>query len=263
MRFFSKNKVQPLVAQSVHWVGPLLILAGLLAFRQPTDDNPVRALAERVAQFYTRARLEKVYLHLDRPVYGTGETIWFSAYLVDGLRHRPDSLSKILYVELLSPQRRVVARRTLRIAEVGITNGDIELDDSLRAGTYALRAYTNWMRNAGPSFFYERQLQVWPASPDQPAAAPAPLTTTRATTAQKTIGSKVDVQFSPKGARWWRACRPWWPLRRRRPPGAARPSAGSCSMGKTSPWGRPSKASTWAWGISASRPRLARPTTPA
>jgi hypothetical protein len=61
-------------------------------------------LAERVAAFYATAKPEKVYLHLDRPVYGTGETIWFNAYLVDALRHRPDSLSKILYVELLSPQ---------------------------------------------------------------------------------------------------------------------------------------------------------------
>jgi hypothetical protein len=200
MRFFNKNSTQPLAGQAVRWGLPLLALGGLLAFRQPTDDNPVRVLAERVAQFYARAKLEKVYLHLDRPVYGTGETIWFSGYIVDGLRHRPDSLSKILYVELLSPQRRLVARRTLRVAEVGLANGDIELDDSLRAGTYVLRAYTNWMRNAGPNFFYERQLQVWPASPDQPAAAPTPLgTSTRATTAQKTIGSKVDVQFFPEG----------------------------------------------------------------
>ncbi|RYY09951.1 MAG: hypothetical protein EOO36_21375, partial [Cytophagaceae bacterium] len=157
MRFFSKNKTQPLAAQTVRWLVPLVVLAGILAFRQPTDDNPVRVLAERVAQFYNRAKLEKVYLQLDRPVYGTGETIWFSAYIVDGLRHRPDSLSKILYVELLSPQRSLVARRTLRVEPGGLTNGDIELDDSLRAGTYVLRAYTNWMRNAGPSFFYERQ----------------------------------------------------------------------------------------------------------
>ncbi|RZK47153.1 MAG: hypothetical protein EOO59_18215, partial [Hymenobacter sp.] len=198
MRFFSKSKTQSFAAQSVRWLAPLLVLAGLLAFRQPTDDNPVRVLAERVAQFYARAKPEKVYLQLDRPVYGTGETIWFSGYIVDGLRHRPDSLSKILYVELLSPQRQLVARRTLRVEPGGLANGDIELDDSLRAGTYVLRAYTNWMRNAGPSFFYERQLQVWPASPDEPAAAPAPLTTTRSS-AQKTIGSKVDVQFFPEG----------------------------------------------------------------
>lgn len=199
MKFFEIEKKQPLATQAVRWLAPLL--AGLAAFRLPADDNPVRVLAERVAAFYASAKPEKVYLQLDRPVYGTGETIWFSAYIVDGLRHRPDSLSKILHVELLSPQRRVVARRTLRVAPGGLANGDLELDDSLRAGTYLLRAYTNWMRNGGPNLFYQRQLQVWPASPNQPdAAASAPLSG-RPTAAQKSavVLGKVDVQFFPEG----------------------------------------------------------------
>jgi hypothetical protein len=201
MRFFNRDRKQPLATQAVRWLAPLLALAGLAAFRQPTDDNPVRVLAERVAAFYASTKPEKVYLQLDRPVYGTGETIWFSAYIVDGLRHRPDSLSKILYVELLSPQRRLVARRTLRVEPGGLANGDIELDDSLRAGTYLLRAYTNWMRNGAPNLFYQRQLQVWPASPEQPtAAASAPLSG-RPTAAQKSavVMGKVDVQFFPEG----------------------------------------------------------------
>jgi hypothetical protein len=200
MRFFPKSK-QLSGSLAARWLAPLLALGGLAAFRLPADDNPVRVLAERVAAFYATARPEKVYLHLDRPVYGTGETIWFNAYLVDALRHRPDSLSKVLYVELLSPQRQLVARRTLRVAPGGLANGDIELDDSLRAGTYLLRAYTNWMRNQGPSFFYQRQLQVWPAAPkDSDAGGTTPaLTTSRATAAQKTTAGKVDVQFFPEG----------------------------------------------------------------
>jgi hypothetical protein len=199
MRFFKQNK-QLAANQYVRWLAPLLALGGLAAFRLPADDNPVRVLAERVAVFYANAKPEKVYLHLDRPVYGTGETIWFNAYLVDALRHRPDSLSKVLYVDLLSPQRQVVARRTLRVEPGGLANGDIELDDTLRAGTYLLRAYTSWMRNQGPSFFYQRQLQVWPAAPkDTDASGTAPLSSSRSTTAQKVLTNKVDVQFFPEG----------------------------------------------------------------
>lgn len=198
MRFFEQYK-QLAATQYVRWLAPLLALGGLAAFRLPADDNPVRALAERVAIFYANAKPEKVYLHLDRPVYGTGETIWFNAYLVDALRHRPDSLSKVLYVELLSPQRQLVARRTLRVEPGGLANGDIELDDSLRAGTYLLRAYTNWMRNQGPSFFYQRQLQVWPAAPKDSDAGGTTTPISRPATAQKTITSKVDVQFFPEG----------------------------------------------------------------
>ncbi len=196
MSFFGKeNNRLP-----ARWALPVAAagLLGLAAFQLPADDNPVRTLAEKAAAFYAAARPEKVYLHLDRPVYGTGETIWFNAYLVDALRHRPDSLSRIVYVELLSPQRRLVARRTLRVEEIGLAHGDIELDDSLRAGTYVLRAYTNWMRNQGPAFFYQHQLQVWPAAPTQPVDKPGPLTPARPG-AQKTAPAKVDVQFFPEG----------------------------------------------------------------
>ncbi|RZK58080.1 MAG: hypothetical protein EOO59_08750, partial [Hymenobacter sp.] len=202
MRFFGKLQSQRPAIRRLRWALPGAALLALAAFRPAADDpNPVRVLAERLASFYATARLEKVYLHLDRPVYGTGETIWFNAYLVDGLRHRPDSLSRILYVELLSPQHQLVARRTLRVEEVGLTHGDIELDDTLRAGTYVLRAYTNWMRNQNPGFFYQRQLQVWPAAPDDatgrtPGAAPA----APGRSAQKTVTAKTDVQFFPEGA---------------------------------------------------------------
>nr|GFD16514.1 hypothetical protein [Tanacetum cinerariifolium] len=94
--------------------------------------------------------------------------------------------------------RQLVARRTLRVEPGGLANGDIELDDSLRAGTYLLRAYTNWMRNQGPSFFYQRQLQVWPAAPKDSDAGGTAATPARPA-AQKVVASKVDVQFFPEG----------------------------------------------------------------
>ncbi|MFC7666130.1 hypothetical protein ACFQT0_00780 [Hymenobacter humi] len=42
----------------------------------------------RLGKYYAVAKGEKAYLHLDRPVYATGETIWFSAYVVDASRHQ-------------------------------------------------------------------------------------------------------------------------------------------------------------------------------
>jgi len=190
-------------------------LLALLAFRGPlgraaaaaTDpENPVVVIARQLGEFYQRAQPEKAYLHLDRPAYGTGETIWFSAYVVDALRHRPDSLSRILYVELLSPQRRLVARRTLRLDAGGRSAGDITLDDTLRAGTYLLRAYTNWMRNSPPELFFQRPLQVWPAAPNQPAtvsgaagAAPGRAAAKTGGAAGSSATSAVDVQFFAEG----------------------------------------------------------------
>jgi len=182
------------------WLVPVAAGASaLMAFRLPAEDNPIRVIAEKLSAYYAATLPEKAYLHLDRPAYGTGETIWLSAYVVDALRHRPDTLSKVLHVDLLSPQRQVVARRTLRLVG-GRAAGDIELSDSLAAGTYLLRAYTSWMLNAGPSYIYERRLQVWPASPDQSASEPlAPISSKTAPKAGAAPAGKVDVQFFPEG----------------------------------------------------------------
>lgn len=175
-------------------------LLALVAFRLPADDNPIQVIAQKLSAFYAGTLPEKAYLHLDRPAYGTGETMWFSAYVVDAQLHKPDTLSKVLHVELLSPQRRVVVRRTLKLVG-GRAAGDIALDDTLRAGTYLLRAYTDWMRNVGASqFIYQRQVQVWPAAPNQPDA-PAKATAAAAGPAAKAAAAagKVDVQFFPEG----------------------------------------------------------------
>ena len=178
----------------------LAVAIGLTAFRlRPPEDGLLPHIARQLAEYYTAARQEKVYLHIDRPVYGTGETIWFSAYVVDASAHRLDSLNQVLHVDLLSPERRVVARRTLRL-QGGRAAGDLDIADTLAAGTYVLRAYTNWMRNAGDEFVYSRRLSVWPASPigpQEPSAPAAP--TTAFARARAAAAARPDVQFMPEG----------------------------------------------------------------
>jgi hypothetical protein len=177
----------------------LAVAIGLTAFQvRPPEEGLLPRIARQLAEFYAAARQEKVYLQLDRPVYGTGETIWFSAYVVDASAHRLDSLNQVLHVDLLSPERKVVARRTLRL-QGGRAAGDLDIADTLAAGTYVLRAYTNWMRNAGDEFVYSRRLSVWPASPigpQEPRAAAAPAT---AFARARAAAARPDVQFMPEG----------------------------------------------------------------
>ncbi|WP_035558846.1 TonB-dependent receptor [Hymenobacter sp. IS2118] len=179
-----------------------LLASGLLlsAFRSlPAEEGLIQRITRQLGEFYAAAKGEKVYLHLDRPVYATGETIWFSAYVVDASQHQLDSLSQVLHVDLLSADRKVVARRTLRL-QGGRASGDLAIADSLAAGTYVLRAYTNWMRNAGDDYVYSRRLSIWLASPlgpqEMPAAAGSPATKTPGLAAAT---AKPDIQFFPEG----------------------------------------------------------------
>ena len=90
---------------------------------------------------------EKVYIHMDNNCYFKGDTIWYKAYVVRADDHRYTDMSRILYVELVSPDGLVVERQQLIVSEKGYGDGDFVLEDSLYSGFYELRAYTKWMLN--------------------------------------------------------------------------------------------------------------------
>ena len=67
------------------------------------DSLPSLARHDRILTFFSNIqsqRREKLYLHLNQPYYGVGDTIWFRAYLTDAVTHRPDTLSNFIYVDL-------------------------------------------------------------------------------------------------------------------------------------------------------------------
>src|SRR5476651_909790 len=107
-----------------------------------------RAFAQQAAEQSVPLFFEKVYLHTDRDAYAQGEDIWFKAYLVNAQDNTPIDYSHLLYVELISPSAKIIARNFLRM-DKGLGNGDFKLSDTVAAGIYRIRAYTNWMRNFG------------------------------------------------------------------------------------------------------------------
>ena len=121
-------------------------------------------LADRIVnQFNKYAEAypqEKAYLHLDKPYYTAGETIWLKAYLIEAATNLPDTASIPLNVELIDNQLgRVVTKKILKL-EGGMAAGEFELSDSLHSGYYRLRAYTNWMRNFDESLMFSKDFKV-------------------------------------------------------------------------------------------------------
>lgn len=90
---------------------------------------------------------EKVYLHLDNNCYFLGDTLWYKSYVVKADDLTPTDMSRIVYVELVSPDGFVVERQQLIVSPDGYGHGDFALSDSLYSGYYELRAYTRWMLN--------------------------------------------------------------------------------------------------------------------
>ncbi|MFY0653350.1 MAG: carboxypeptidase-like regulatory domain-containing protein [Cyclobacteriaceae bacterium] len=103
---------------------------------------------------------EKSYLHLDKPFYTAGERMWYSGYLVSAASHQQIDGSGVLYVDLIDPDGEVVESQNIKVSK-GSAKGDILLSDKLPTGRYILRAYTRWMRNQHPDFFFQKDVMIY------------------------------------------------------------------------------------------------------
>lgn len=133
-----------------------------------------------------RSPVEKVYLHLDRPYYMSGETIYFSVYSTEGYLHLPSTLSNNIYVELLTPDDKLLKRTTTFVKEGG-GMGIFDLSDTLKTGFYRIRAYSSWMQNFDPDFFFVRDIGVFSLFENQRGAV------------AQSPNSIAVLQFFPEG----------------------------------------------------------------
>ncbi|WP_214072385.1 carboxypeptidase-like regulatory domain-containing protein [Mucilaginibacter sp. dw_454] len=135
------------------------LLAGTLAFINKADD-PVDKIVSALQKWSNANPQEKVYLQTDKPYYLVGDTIWFKAYVTTGAKHQLSAISGALYVDLINEGDSVAASLKIPIT-TGMAVGDFILsDDLIHDGNYHIRAYTQWMRNAGPEYFYDRTFTI-------------------------------------------------------------------------------------------------------
>ncbi|MBE6331389.1 MAG: hypothetical protein E7070_03645 [Bacteroidales bacterium] len=90
---------------------------------------------------------EKIYIHTDNNSYFVGDTIWYKAYVLRADDLRPTDMSKILYVELLTPDGYLVERQRIIIDHNTQSYGQFALPDTMYSGYYEVRAYTRWLLN--------------------------------------------------------------------------------------------------------------------
>jgi hypothetical protein len=125
----------------------------------PLDFIPGKAVVVESSRTYQAARFEeKSYLHINKPYFYAGDFVWFKAYLGHRDISKADSLSKVVYVELVSPDLQVIQSRVLRADTV--MYGEFLLPASTDPGLYSIRAYTNWMLNYGLSYINNVPLPV-------------------------------------------------------------------------------------------------------
>ena len=135
----------------------LMSLAGISALK--AQDANISNFTKKLDELTSKNAQEKVYLHMDKPYYAIGDDIWFKAYTINAKTGLPSTISGMLYVELIN-EKDSIAKQLKLPMKSGITWGDFKLTDSLREGNYRVRAYTQWMRNAGENFFFDKTIKI-------------------------------------------------------------------------------------------------------
>ena len=147
----------------------ILLVFGNLPFLQgesiPFSQNEPE---DRILSFFSDIESrhdEKLWLHLDKPYYGAGDTIWFRAYLTDAATLRSDTLSNYIYVDLFDRKNKLISAKKIKRDSIGFAN-NLYIPDTLSAGEYTLQAYTGWMLNFSPDVFFQKNILIGGGSTD-------------------------------------------------------------------------------------------------
>jgi len=100
-----------------------------------------------------------LFLHLDKSVYQSQETIWFTGYVLN----RDEDLmlhQNTLYVVLIDPvKKRPVLSQRFQIRN-GLSQGFLSLPDSIAAGDYWFVGYTNALLETGDQPLFRKLITV-------------------------------------------------------------------------------------------------------
>ena len=129
---------------------------------------------------------EKVYLHMDKAYYATGETVWFKAYVTNLGSLLPSEGSVVLYVDIIDPDGNILIHKRLPVNQYG-AEGSFDLPEEISSGQYRIRAYTNWMKNYSEQFFFDKNIAVYNPNDDLTSQI------------QKSQNIDFDVQFFAEG----------------------------------------------------------------
>lgn len=140
-------------------IGGLLFSLFLSIATQAQPGNFADWADNQLSQYAGSFPPAKLHLHLDKTIYTSSESIWFSAYVLP-LREDSSYRHQLLYVKLIREENDSVVR-SLVFPVVGLRSyGNLLLPVALPTGTYRLLAFTNVFFNQAPAALFRQRIQV-------------------------------------------------------------------------------------------------------
>jgi hypothetical protein len=117
-----------------------------------------QSLDSALARYGEKYQQEKAYLHLDKSSYLPGETVWFKAYLMEGIF--PANQSKTLYVDWIAENGAVLLHSVSPLVDA-VTNGQFDIPQTYTGNFVHVRAYTKWMLNFDTAFLFNKDIRIF------------------------------------------------------------------------------------------------------
>jgi len=132
------------------------LLVGLLmivpVFLRPSNGQLTDFHIEQNDCFLERN--EKVFVQLDKNTYISGQPLMYKAYVVNASSLKKSTQSRIIYFDITGSNDKLVYSWRSNLNK-SICSGSVIIPDTIPGGIYTLRAYTNWMRNVSPAFYFK------------------------------------------------------------------------------------------------------------
>lgn len=118
------------------------------------DAQNIDSTIEKYANDYGN---ERAYFHYDKSTYAPGETVWYKAYLMQGIF--PVADSKTLYVDWTDDKGNLLLHSPGPIVD-GASVGQFDIPQSYTGKFIHLKAYTKWMLNFDSAFLYNSDIRI-------------------------------------------------------------------------------------------------------
>lgn len=118
------------------------------------DVDFIRALTQKIQEYKLRKPHVKVFLFFNQNVYASGDTAYFSAHFISE-EMNPIGGRQILRVELMDQSGRLVFFENFATKE-GKGYNQVAIPTGLKAGIYQWVAYSDWMKNFDPEFYFRQ-----------------------------------------------------------------------------------------------------------
>jgi hypothetical protein len=132
-----------------------LVLLAVCAFQQVDFLDELQVKYEQYQKKYPSVKINIIF---NQPLFSPGDTAYFKAWYTDESNH-PITGDHIVSFDVISGTGVLSQRIRFKVKE-GSAYNQIVFDKELSPGIYRLIAYTDWMKNFGDSWYYEKRIKL-------------------------------------------------------------------------------------------------------